>query len=61
MFYKKWKTQYCPFILDQTYLDYICLLVHNNDCSCAKTSLLGHQVVKVHQNFVANLCEADVK
>ena len=61
MFYKKWKTQYCPFILDQTYLDYICLLVHNNDCSCAKTSLLCHQVVKVHQNFVANLCEANVK
>merc|ERR1719400_1763539 len=35
-------------------LDHICLFVHHNDSCCAKTSLLCHQVVKVHQNFVTN-------
>merc|ERR1719461_2160648 len=36
------------------YLNHICLLVHDNDCRCPETSLLGHQVVKVHQHFVTN-------
>merc|ERR1719447_690360 len=35
-------------------LNHICLLVHDNDCRCPETCLLGHQVVKVHQNFVTN-------
>merc|ERR1719402_1162337 len=33
-------------------LNHICLLVHDDDCRCPQTSLLCHQVVKVHQNFV---------
>merc|ERR1719285_596846 len=33
-------------------LNHICLFVHHNDSCCAKTSLLGHQVIKVHQNFI---------
>ena len=43
------------------YLDHICLFVHHNDSCCAKTSLLCHQVVKVHQNFVTNLFESVVR
>merc|ERR1719150_556378 len=35
-------------------LNHICLLVHDDDCRCPQTSLLCHQVVKVHQNFVTN-------
>merc|ERR1719461_1486274 len=35
-------------------LNHICLLVHDNDRRCPETCLLGHQVVKVHQNFVTN-------
>merc|ERR1719474_497910 len=35
-------------------LNHICLLVHDDDCCCPQTSLLCHQVVKVHQNFVTN-------
>merc|ERR1719173_296662 len=35
-------------------LNHICLFVHHNDSCCAKTSLLGHQVIKVHQNLVTN-------
>merc|ERR550519_1923651 len=35
-------------------LNHICLFVHHNDSCCAKTSLLCHQVVKVHQNFDTN-------
>merc|ERR1711972_483378 len=35
-------------------LNHICLLVHDNHCRCPETCLLGHQVVKVHQNFVTN-------
>merc|ERR1719447_253869 len=36
-------------------LNHICLLVHDNDRRCPEACLLGHQVVKVHQNFVTNL------
>merc|ERR1719209_1493641 len=35
-------------------LNHICLLVHDNDRRCPETCLLGHQVVKVHQNFITN-------
>merc|ERR1719273_2260087 len=35
-------------------LDYNCQLDHHDDSCCAKTSLLGHQVIKVHQNLVTN-------
>merc|ERR1719447_1303696 len=35
-------------------LNHVCLLVHDNDRRCPETCLLGHQVVKVHQNFVTN-------
>merc|ERR1719504_618076 len=35
-------------------LNHICLFVHHNDSCCTKTSLLGHQIIKVHQNLVTN-------
>ena len=44
-----------------SYLDHICLFVHHNDGCCSKTSLLCHQVVKVHQNVVTNLFVSVVK
>merc|ERR1712212_801061 len=36
------------------HINHIWLFVHHNDSRCAKTGLLCHQVVKVHQNFVTN-------
>merc|ERR1719209_143157 len=35
-------------------LNHICLFVHHDDSCCAKTSLLGYQVIKVHQNLVTH-------
>lgn len=29
----------------------VCLLIHDNDSSCTKRSLTGHQSIKIHDSF----------